>query len=110
MRAIVAVKPEVAPGAAATPREAQIEELLCRGFTQLNIAARLKISASTVSVHALNLYRKRGVCSQIDLLLAYLKRNAIFEFPEVQEAPFILPVKRSSDPSARHAAPERQTQ
>jgi DNA-binding NarL/FixJ family response regulator len=97
MRAIVAVKPEVSPGAAATPREAQIEELLCRGFTQLNIAACLKISASTVSVHALNLYRKRGVCSQIDLLLEYLKRNAIFEFPEVQDLTFILPAKPSSE-------------
>jgi hypothetical protein len=43
-------------------------------------------------------------------LLAYLKRNAIFEFPEVQEAPLILHAKPSSDPRARHAVPARQTQ
>src|SRR5579862_2765600 len=65
-----------------TPRELEVEELLCRGYTQENIAAIFGRSIHTISVHALNLYRKRGVHTQVGLLLAYLEREGIFVFPE----------------------------
>ena len=65
-----------------TPRELEVEDLLCRGYTQENIAAIFGRSIHTVSVQALSLYRKRGVHTQVGLLLAYLKRQGIFVFPD----------------------------
>lgn len=65
-----------------TPRELEVEELLCRGYSQENIAAIFGRSIHTVSVHTLSLYRKRGVHTQVGLLLAYLERKGIFVFAE----------------------------
>jgi len=71
-----------------TPRELEVEDLLCRGYSQENIAAIFGRSINTVSAHALSLYRKRGVHSQVGLLLAFLERKGIFVFPneEVERA------------------------
>lgn len=63
-----------------TPRELEVEDLLCRGYSQENIAAIFGRSVSTVSVHVTSLYRKRGVHTQVGLLLAYLERKGIFVF------------------------------
>jgi len=63
-----------------TPRELEVEDLLCRGYSQENIAAIFGRSVNTISAHALSLYRKRGVHTQVGLLLAYLKRKGIFVF------------------------------
>jgi DNA-binding NarL/FixJ family response regulator len=63
-----------------TPRELEVEELLCRGYSHENIAAIFGRSLSTVSVHVTSLYKKRGVHSQVGLLLAYLERKQIFVF------------------------------
>ncbi len=65
-----------------TPRELEVEDLLCRGYSQENIAAIFGRSIHTVSVQALSLYRKRGVHTQTGLLLAYLQRKGIFVFPD----------------------------
>jgi DNA-binding CsgD family transcriptional regulator len=65
-----------------TPRELEVENLLCRGYSQQNIAAILGRSVSTISVHVTSLYRKRRVHTQVELLLAYLERKGIFAFPE----------------------------
>ena len=67
-----------------TPRELEVEELLCRGYSQENIAAIFGRSIHTVSVHTLSLYRKRGVHTQVGLLLAYLERKGIVVFPDSQ--------------------------
>jgi DNA-binding CsgD family transcriptional regulator len=64
-----------------TPRELEVEDLLCRGYSQENIAAILGRSVNTISAHALSLYRKRRVHTQVGLLLAYLERKGIFAFP-----------------------------
>ncbi len=68
------------PKAQPTPRELEIEDLLCRGYSQENIAAIFGRSVKTVSVQARSLYRKRGVHTQVGLLLAYLERQNIFVF------------------------------
>jgi DNA-binding CsgD family transcriptional regulator len=65
-----------------TPRELEVEELLCRGYSQENIAAIFGRSIHTISVHTLSLYRKRGVHTQVGLLLAYLERRGIVVFPD----------------------------
>ena len=72
-----------APAGQPTPRELEVEDLLCRGYTQENIAAIFGRSIHTVSVHVLSLYRKRGVHTQVGLLLAYLERRGISVFPDV---------------------------
>lgn len=64
-----------------TPRELEVENLLCRGYSQENIAAILGRSVNTISAHAMSLYRKRRVHTQVGLLLAYLEREGIFVFP-----------------------------
>jgi len=69
-----------------TPRELEIEDLLCRGYSQENIAAIFGRSAKTVSVQARSLYRKRGVHTQVGLLLAYLERRNIFVFSDERAA------------------------
>ena len=63
-----------------TPRELEVEDLLCRGYSHENIAAIFGRSISTISVHVTSLYRKRGVHTQVGLLLAYLERKGIFVF------------------------------
>lgn len=65
-----------------TPRELEVEGLLCRGYSKENIAAILGCSVSTVSAHAMRLYRKRRVHTQVGLLLAYLERKGVFVFPQ----------------------------
>jgi len=70
------------PGQEPTPRELAVEDLLCRGYSQENIAAIFGRSIHTISVQALSLYRKRGVHTQVGLLLAYLKRQGISVFPD----------------------------
>lgn len=63
-----------------TPRELEVEDLLCRGYSQENIAAIFGRSLSTISVHVASLYRKRRVHNQVGLLLAYLERKGISLF------------------------------
>jgi len=70
------------PSSVPTPRELEVEDLLCRGYSQENIAAIFGRSIHTVSVHVLSLYRKRGVHTQVGLLLAYLERRGICVFPD----------------------------
>jgi DNA-binding NarL/FixJ family response regulator len=74
------------PSRQPTPRELEIEDLLCRGYSQENIAAIFGRSVKTVSVQARSLYRKRGVHTQVGLLLAYLERRNIFVFDEHRRA------------------------
>ena len=65
-----------------SPRELEVEDLLCRGYSQENIAAIFGRSVNTVSVHVWSLYRKRRVHTQVGLLLAYLERKGIFVFDD----------------------------
>ena len=75
------VKPE-SPLPEPTPRELEVEDLLCRGYSQENIAAIFGRSVNTISAQVVSLYRKRGVNTRIGLLLAYLERKGIFVFPQ----------------------------
>jgi DNA-binding CsgD family transcriptional regulator len=75
-------RPAKAIGKKPTPRELEVEDLLCRGYSQENIAAIFGRSIHTVSVHVLSLYKKRGVHTQVGLLLAYLDRKGIKAFPD----------------------------
>jgi DNA-binding CsgD family transcriptional regulator len=50
-----------------TARERQIAVLSSQGFANVNVAARLGISESTVAVHLRRIYAKLGVHSRVEL-------------------------------------------
>jgi DNA-binding NarL/FixJ family response regulator len=50
-----------------TAREQQVAALVCLGFTNLEIARRLLISAETVKTHVRSILRKFGLHSKVDL-------------------------------------------
>ncbi len=56
-----------------TPRETQVAILICRGFSNDEIAEALKISQSTVKTHLKNLFRRVRVNSRILLLLRFIE-------------------------------------
>jgi DNA-binding NarL/FixJ family response regulator len=56
-----------------TSRETQVAILICRGFSNEEIAEALKISQSTVKTHLKNLYRRVRVDSRILLLLQFIE-------------------------------------
>ena len=56
-----------------TPRETQVAILICRGFSNDEIAKALKISQSTVKTHLKNLFRRVRVNSRILLLLRFIE-------------------------------------
>ncbi|MBE0535434.1 MAG: response regulator transcription factor [Phycisphaerae bacterium] len=56
-----------------TSRETQVAILICRGFSNEEIAEALRISQSTVKTHLKNLYRRVRVDSRILLLLQFIE-------------------------------------
>lgn len=50
-----------------TPREKQTAALVCLGFTNQEIAARMVISVNTVKTHIRSIFHKFGVNSKNDL-------------------------------------------
>ncbi len=58
---------------AMTPRELQTAILVCRGFSNDEIAKALKIRHGTVKTHLRNIYRRTRVKSKITLLLTFIE-------------------------------------
>ncbi len=56
-----------------TARETQVAILICRGFSNDEIAHALKISQSTVKTHLKNLFRRVRVNNRILLLLRFIE-------------------------------------
>lgn len=52
-----------------SPRELQVAELVCKGFSNEEIAKDLKIKHGTVKTHLRNIYRRIRVKSKIAMLL-----------------------------------------
>lgn len=52
-----------------SPRELQVAELVCKGFSNEEIAKDLKIKPGTVKTHLRNIYRRIHVRSKIAMLL-----------------------------------------
>jgi len=54
-----------------TNRELQVGKLVCRSYSNKEIAKTLKIKPGTVKTHLLNIYRKAHVTSKVALLLTF---------------------------------------
>ncbi len=63
-----------------SPREAEIVELVMRGYSNSEIEKRLFISLETVKKHVSNVYRKLGVKNRVQL--SNLVQNRLRDLPE----------------------------
>lgn len=55
-----------------TPREAEVANLIFKGFSYDKISSELKMESATVKVHLRNIYRKVQVKNKVVLLLTFL--------------------------------------
>lgn len=62
-----------------TDRQCAIARLLCRGLTNREIAAALRVSDNTVRTHVRNLFRQLGVRDRVGVVVTLVVtcRNAI---------------------------------
>jgi DNA-binding NarL/FixJ family response regulator len=77
--------PSVTPGAplkgdrhqGLSPRELQVLQLICQGHSNRTIAAKLGLSANTVSVHRTNIMGQLGVHKTAELVVYALKHGLV---------------------------------
>lgn len=60
-----------------TPREAEVLQLICDGLSNKDIAARLKLSVNTVSVHRANIMTTLGVHKAAELVVYALQHGLV---------------------------------
>ncbi len=58
-----------------SPRELQVAKLVCRGFSNGDIAMELKIKKGTAKTHLRNIYRKIRVRNKIAMLLRIVEQS-----------------------------------
>ena len=56
-----------------TPREIEVAKLVCGGFDNDQIAARLHIEYNTVRAHLGNIFRKIGIKGKANVILEFIK-------------------------------------
>jgi DNA-binding CsgD family transcriptional regulator len=61
-----------------SPREIQVAELVCRGFSNGEISKELKIKHGTAKTHLRNIYRRVRVKNKIAMLLKLVDQAAKF--------------------------------
>ncbi|MFA5238847.1 MAG: helix-turn-helix transcriptional regulator [Phycisphaerae bacterium] len=57
-----------------SPRELQVAKLVCRGFSNGDIAGELKIKGGTAKTHLRNIYRRIRVKNKIAMLLKFIEQ------------------------------------
>ena len=60
-----------------TSREEEVIRVVCRGFTNEQIASHLQIAISTVKTHLINIFKKAGVGSRGELISRTLSAPAM---------------------------------
>ena len=61
-----------------TPRETEVLQLICKGLSNREMAARLDLSANTVSVHRANIMNTLGIHKTAELVV-YALRNGLVD-------------------------------
>ena len=62
-----------------TKRETEVLQLICLGYTNIQIAKILNISISTAKVHVASIFQKLGVNNRILAVVKHLKNSKNFE-------------------------------
>lgn len=70
-----------------TPRELQVAILVCRGFSNDEVADSLKVRHGTVKTHLRNIYRRVRVKSKILLFLKFVEDINRFYLLPTQTSP-----------------------
>ena len=86
-----------------TPRELQVAELICQGFSNEEIAKDLKIKPLTVKTHLRNIYQRIHVRSKIAMLLKLVDAAVKFSLKSKIASP--IPIVDIKKPHKTTAAP-----
>ena len=62
-----------------SPRELQVAKLVCSGFTNGDIAGRLRVRPGTVKTHLRNIFGKTRTRNRISMLLKYIEKVQQFQ-------------------------------
>lgn len=60
-----------------TPRELEVLQLICEGFSNRDIAARLDLSVNTVAVHRANIMNRLGVHKTAELVVYAIQHGLV---------------------------------
>jgi len=82
-----------------TPRELQVAILVCRGFSNEEIAEALKVRHGTVKTHLRNIYRRVRVKTKITLLLKFIEDVDKFYVPPKPAKPAVRISEKAAKPS-----------
>ena len=85
-----------------SPRERQVAELVCSGFTNEEIAKALKIKRGTVKTHLRNIYRRIRVKNKITMLLKVVDSATKFCTNSGTTPP--IPIVEIKESAAKHLA------
>ena len=79
-----------------TNRELQVAKLICQGFNNEDIAAKMKIKRGTVKTHIRNIYRRVRIRNKIQLILKFVDTATKFAAkPGTTSAIPIVEIKKS---------------
>jgi len=73
-----------------SPRELQVAKLVCRGFSNGDIAGELKIKDGTAKTHLRNIYRRIRVKNKIAMLLKFIEQAN--KFSAGLQTPLLTPI------------------
>jgi DNA-binding NarL/FixJ family response regulator len=62
-----------------SPRELQVAKLVCSGFTNGDIASRLRVRPGTVKTHLRSIFGKTRTRNRITMLLKYVEKAQQFQ-------------------------------
>ena len=87
-----------------SPREVQVAKLVCKGFSNGEIAKNLRIKQGTAKTHLRNIYRRIHVKNKISMLLKIVEQATKFSAktgitPPVPIVDIEKPVKKPSAPA-----------
>jgi len=84
-----------------SPRELQVAKLVCRGFSNGDIAGELKIKGGTAKTHLRNIYRRVRVKNKIAMLLKVVEQaNKFSSRSGITPPTLIVDVKQVEKSSA----------
>ncbi len=93
-----------------TARELQVARLVCQGFDNNKIAAKLRISRGTVKTHIRNIYRRIRVKNKIQMVLRFMHvaNNLSAKSQTTSNIPIIELERSDKKKSAPSSTPQKE--